>query len=358
MTQYMAKMKNFILAKVAHAIPYYPSLNQLTGSVTASILMLQLEYWFAKQNGDRFFKFIEPCEHDCYKEGDSWIEELSFGKDEFKGAFNRIGKVYTSKSQFVKAEDIFCGKLYISYYDRQKRLTYYLRNNELVDRKLEYWISEKQEKQISRKQEKPISNKNEKPICRNRKNKPVETGNSPIQRQEKPISTDGNFPFPHISVDYNSRLHSRLQQQDTEVEVVDTKLSQVVHDYENEFGTLASKTIIDMLASYLEDGFEVALLQKAFSETILAGAKNFKYTKAILDSCIANNCLTLREFELAQQEFKSNKLKQKTTQKNKQQNRKTDKFNNIISHNWDFNELERLEQEYIENKLQGDKPSE
>ena len=197
-------MKNYILAKVSNIIPYYPNLNEITGSVTASILMMQLEYWFAKKDGNAFFKFTEPCDHPLYKEGDSWIEELNFGKDEFKGAFNRIGKSYTSKGQFSKHEDenVFQGKLYASYYDRQKRLTYYFRNNELVDKKIDSWISSKTEKSVSKKTEKPVSSKIENHTSRNGKNQSLENGKTDLQRQEIPVSTDGKFPFPHISVDY------------------------------------------------------------------------------------------------------------------------------------------------------------
>lgn len=201
-------MKNYILAKVSNIIPYYPNLNEITGSVTASILMMQLEYWFAKKDGQEFFKFTEPCDHPLYKEGDSWIEELNFGKDEFKGAFNRIGKSYTSKGQFSKHQDddLFQDKLYASYYDRQKRLTYYFRNNDLVDKKINSWISSKYEKPISRKTEKPVSRKPENDNSVNEENQSLENGKTDLQRAEKPVSTDGNFQSPHISVDYFSRL--------------------------------------------------------------------------------------------------------------------------------------------------------
>ncbi|MDA3733607.1 hypothetical protein PBV87_19235 [Niameybacter massiliensis] len=242
----MSKMKNYILAKVSNVIPYYPGLNEITGSVTASILMMQLEYWFAKQEGGMFFKFTEPCEHDLYREGDSWLEELNFGKEEFKGAFNRIGKCYKSKSQFVNQKDgnLFEGKLYASYYDRQKRLTYYFRNNDFVDKILEEWISNKEsipiskkrEKAISKKQEIPISSKQENTICVEGKNQPLETGNSDLQKQENPISTDGNFPFPHISVDY----YSRLQQKTTTNK---NKPAQVQEYILNLFGTYAGQDV-------------------------------------------------------------------------------------------------------------------
>lgn len=115
---------------------YCPSLNQITGSITASLLMCQLEYWFHKTKGKAFYKFLEPCIHSHYKKGDSWTEELSFSKAEFRLAFNRIGKVYKSKQAYLDSKDPFEGKFYLSYYDRGTRCTYYIRNtaslNELL----------------------------------------------------------------------------------------------------------------------------------------------------------------------------------------------------------------------------------
>lgn len=111
-------------------LKYCPQLNTFTGSITASLLMCQLEYWFNHTNGTAFYKFLEPCQDEHYHIGDSWIEELGFTKTEFRTAFKHIGKVYKSKTEFLKSKDKFSGKLYLSYYDRIKKLTYYIRNND------------------------------------------------------------------------------------------------------------------------------------------------------------------------------------------------------------------------------------
>ena len=111
-------------------LKYCPQLNAFTGSITASLLMCQLEYWFNHTNGEAFYKFLEPCQDEHYHIGDSWIEEMGFTKTEFRTAFKHIGKIYKSKTEFLKSKDKFCGKLYLSYYDRIKKLTYYLRNND------------------------------------------------------------------------------------------------------------------------------------------------------------------------------------------------------------------------------------
>ena len=141
-------------------LKYYPELNALTGSVNSTIVLLQLEYWFAKCKGTRFYKFLDTCEHECYKQGDSWTEELGFTKFEFRSAFAKIGKVYKSKNAFRASKDIFEDKYYASYYDRTKGLTYYIRNDEALSKVFTAEASlEKSAEEISANQEttSPIS---------------------------------------------------------------------------------------------------------------------------------------------------------------------------------------------------------
>ena len=289
-------MKNYILARVSNIIPYYPNLNEITGSVTASILMMQLEYWFAKKEGQEFFKFTEPLDHPLYKEGDSWVEELNFGKDEFKGAFNRIGICYKSKSRFASKlkenEDVFEGKLYASYYDRQNRLTYYLRNNELVDKKLDGWISSKQEKSISKKTKKNVSSKSEKPISSksensvsiNSKNQFIENGNNNLQRTEIPVSTNRNYPFPHISVDYLQETTSVDYLQETtssskmEEDVVGDKC--VVQFFEDNFYFL-KKFDLEVISDWCIT-YDKALIIEAMKIAKKNNARSLTYIERIL----------------------------------------------------------------------------
>lgn len=118
-------------------LKYCPELNTFTGSITASLLLCQLEYWFSKRDSKPFYKFLSPCADEHYYKGDSWTEELGFTKAEFRTAFRRIGTVYKSKSEFLKSKDPFGDKLYLSYYDRIKKLTYYMRHDQKVDELLE-----------------------------------------------------------------------------------------------------------------------------------------------------------------------------------------------------------------------------
>jgi len=130
-------VKPSILAAFAEAVPYIPGLRQQTGSVVATILMMQLEYRFAKYP-DGFYKFLEPPQngHQDYRLGDSWVEELAFSKEEFRTGFDKIGVRYTSKTQYDKAKSIgseFGDKFYCSYFDRQLGMTFYCRNHKKVN---------------------------------------------------------------------------------------------------------------------------------------------------------------------------------------------------------------------------------
>lgn len=112
---------------------FYPSLQAFTGSAISTLIIGKLEYWFSvPQFVDGFYKFVEPCGHPLYREGDSWSEELGISRKLFTKAFDIIGVRYNSKSAFLKAEDPFRGKLYASYHDRRTNQTYYVRNHSFV----------------------------------------------------------------------------------------------------------------------------------------------------------------------------------------------------------------------------------
>jgi hypothetical protein len=133
-------MKNRILHLTRNTIPYVKELHPIAGSVLGCLLMQQLDYWF-EAHPEGYYKFLMPSDHPAYKYGDSWTEELGMSVDEFRTAFDKIGIRYKSKSEFDKAEDKFQGKFYCSYVDRRSNLTYYFRNNDLVDAALDELLS-------------------------------------------------------------------------------------------------------------------------------------------------------------------------------------------------------------------------
>lgn len=119
-------------------VPYRKEMRYIVGTVNASILWQQLEYWFEIMNAGRFYKFLSALgeEKFGYREGDSWTEELAFSETEFRTAFSRLGVAYKSKKEFKAQDilgDIFKGKMYCSYFDKITRQTHYFRNKAMVD---------------------------------------------------------------------------------------------------------------------------------------------------------------------------------------------------------------------------------
>ncbi|MBN9343693.1 MAG: hypothetical protein BGO76_01680 [Caedibacter sp. 38-128] len=100
-------------------------------SPLVGMLQGQLNYWFSKKP-QGFYKFLEPCKHPLYKQGDSWSEELGLSRRVFNSTFDAIGVRYKTKTEFMKAKDKFQGKLYASYHDRKKNQTFFVRNPELL----------------------------------------------------------------------------------------------------------------------------------------------------------------------------------------------------------------------------------
>lgn len=135
-----------LLADDRGLIVYRPKLNEVTTSVTSTILLQQILYWYKKTGYKPFYKFKEPCQHESYTGGDSWCEELGFTKSEFDSALKKIGqklKKGTKKENFL-----------IYYWNDMSRKTYYEVNIFLLEKQLNM-IYENQDLDL-RKEEKLI----------------------------------------------------------------------------------------------------------------------------------------------------------------------------------------------------------
>lgn len=108
-----------IIAKDNDIIPYRKELNAITGGITATILLQQIIYRFVNNGNKAFYKFIEPCNHEKYTEGDSWCEELGFTRKEFLTAIKKL-------------EDAGL----VSKKTNMQRLTYYTLNQGDLDKAL------------------------------------------------------------------------------------------------------------------------------------------------------------------------------------------------------------------------------
>ncbi len=104
-----------IIAGDKNVISFRPELKGFFKSTNAAILLQQIIYWSDKNDGS-FYKFVEPCDHDKYKVGDSWCEELYFSRKEFVNAMAKL-----------KEYDLVSTKI------NMERVTYYTLNIEATE---------------------------------------------------------------------------------------------------------------------------------------------------------------------------------------------------------------------------------
>ena len=118
--------------------------------------------------------------------------------------------------------------------------------------------------------------------------------------------------------------------------------------------TLSEKKCIDKWL--IEYGFSMDIILEACKRTVMQTNKpSLNYVESILASWHSSKVASLDDILLIDKAIESKKqLNPKDIQQVKRIN-KTAKFNNIYSHNWNFEELEKLESEYIDRKLNGGK---
>ena len=128
--------------KHTYFIKFDPRIKRLTGCDRATLILEKIEFFFSKQpNG--FYKFIEPCSHRLYKKFDSWSEELGCDRKCFTRSWEKIAFRHKSRSAFNEAKDKFEGKLYASFYDRNRNQMFFIRNHELANETLKEFYKPK-----------------------------------------------------------------------------------------------------------------------------------------------------------------------------------------------------------------------
>lgn len=305
-------------------IKYQPELNPFTGSITATILLGQLEYWFTKTDGKPFYKFLAPCEDECYRLGDSWCEELGFSKVEFRNAFKRIGKVYKSKKEYMKSSDPFGDKLYLSYYDRIRRRTYYLRNHELAE-------------QIFRTTSSSSSTNSQ-------TKSPLTEDYSRDLHTKITTEDDQTLPLSHHQ-SYKYKQPTATSTQDV--------ASQVVSIYHELCPTLpkvdkltpSRRRMIDTLLEIVGGSLSKirTLFEKAQASDFLSGRLPNSKWQALFD-WIINQSNSLAILEGKYDTWKSTPADPTIT-------RGKNKFTTMHSHNWDLDALDELAYEYFLSRL-------
>lgn len=217
-----------------------PSFISYCGSPKAVSIMTRLEHWFClKTKG--FYKFLEPCKHRAYKQGDSWIEELGFCRKTFNAAFDLIGIRYKSKSQFLAADDKFKEKLYASYYDRDTNQMFYVRNHDFVEQVLTSFPP-------TRKQEQPQS--------------------SPSTGDQFPVRTGKNFRYRGGIIGGNINIPSSKQK-------TTTSLEQISEIQNSEFAKM-QKEAVEMEKIWKEEIGETGIkhLSKSLTQQLSGAFQN------------------------------------------------------------------------------------
>lgn len=302
-------------------ICYYPELVEVAGSVTSALLMSQLEFWFKATGGKSFYKFLEPCQHELYRTGDSWQEELGMSVSEIRSAFKRIGVMYKSKSSFKASADVFQGKLYAAYYDRIRRTTHYFRNDEKVVEvlgKVEELYQEAKNGSCTQ-----VKNQEE------GKSKSVSSVSGEVQ--------DGLF-----NKDYNKDINQKSIQDDSrEIEEIRKLYNKYLGEplgFKKNLSLKEQKQITSLWQK--ENGnleaFE-SCFKKVAASAFLCGRLEGRKWRASLE-WMMKEC----NFTKIQSGYYDDFRKA---------------HNRMYSHDWDFEEIERLERLYIDDLISGKKVS-
>lgn len=137
-----------LLAEDREVISYRKRLNDITGSVTATILLQQIIYWSRTKDWQPFFKFRTECKkHSSYRSGDSWTEELGFSGAEFDTAISKIGTKITKGTNKAEAYNKEDATGLVIYWTDANRVTWYHLNTKLLGNliKSNYLVKEQSE---------------------------------------------------------------------------------------------------------------------------------------------------------------------------------------------------------------------
>lgn len=126
-------------------------------------------------------------------------------------------------------------------------------------------------------------------------------------------------------------------------------MSDVFNTYQNEIGLL-SPTISDTFKAY-ESDISIELMILAIKTAVKSNARRLSYIEGIFKNWTNEGIHTIDELKAKEFERKATK----DSKISKPISKKVEKFNTMYSHDWDFDEIERLEREYIDRMLAGDK---
>ena len=358
-------------------ICYYPELVQKTGSINAALMMAQLEFWFKVTEGKPFYKFLEPCGHELYKAGDSWAEELGMTSSEIRSAFKRIGTIYKSKRAFMESQDVFKGKPYASYYDRIRKTTYYLRNTEKAQQMMPDDTSvgvcfkrgnacedEDTHKQINSKTlliANPLEDRYVTQVSLDGDDSIIgqvtdqdRDGSGSQQEQVSVTHKSQDGLYREDDIDDNIQDKQRRHQKESHSLIPYTEIVKLYNDHLGELLgyiiTLTQQEKEGIRALWLKLNIKLEVFKKGFmkvaSSRFLCGKVEGKKWRASLNWLITGEHFS-KVLAGVYDDFATHPVRNaKCTGLDK-----IKQFNQMESHHWDFDEIERLEGLYIDRKL-------
>jgi DnaD/phage-associated family protein len=89
----------------------------------------------------------------------------------------------------------------------------------------------------------------------------------------------------------------------TETNITEISFAKIKRFYEDNIG-LITRSIVDDINSFLDDGLEADLIIKSINEAVDHNKRSWAYSKKILVSCYEKNIKSLQQFEAAQLEYK------------------------------------------------------
>lgn len=109
-------------------------------------------------------------------------------------------------------------------------------------------------------------------------------------------------------INYDNNSQSKVKESSSrEEDAAADNIKRIATMLENTLGKMPSMYEIELLSSYLNDGMEIELIEKALAETIENGVRNLKYTKSILERCTKEKILTLKHYIMDQEKKKEQK---------------------------------------------------
>lgn len=131
-----------LLAEDRFLISYRPALRKVIGGVLPTILLQQVVYWHYKSGKKPFYKFARPCQHELYRAGDSWEEELAFTRRELdssmkliatkvQSGFERAAVLSVKTLSFSKEGEIQNLDRLVAYWRTSNHSTFFLLNEPL-----------------------------------------------------------------------------------------------------------------------------------------------------------------------------------------------------------------------------------